>query len=68
MLHEFSRKPTIFDKIYFCQRTGGPSVILSKINFTTHFSFFMNFFMNSQRQNVTNATVTYVTNFCEEGF
>ena len=29
-LHEFSRKKKLFDKFYFYQRNGGPSVILSK--------------------------------------
>ena len=27
-LHEFTRNPTIFEKFYFYQRKGGPSVIL----------------------------------------
>ena len=30
--------------------------------------FIFRFFMNLQRQNVTNVTVTYVTNFSVEGF
>ena len=29
-LHEFSRKPTIFEKFYSYLREGAPSVILSK--------------------------------------
>ena len=64
-LHEFSRKPTIFDKFYFYQRKGGPNIILSKEN---HAVFIFHFFMNLQWQNVTNVTVTYVTNISVESF
>ena len=30
MLHDFSRKPTIFDKFYISRRKGGPGAILLK--------------------------------------